>query len=280
MSGENRWIPPMAVRCSAVLHAGVGVASMAWPGHWPYAAGVLALNHVVLATAGLLPRSHLLGANVTRLPTLAAAHGQIALTFDDGPHPEVTPRVLDLLEQAGAHASFFCIGQQVERHVSLAREILRRGHSIENLTYSHPHLFSTFGPKRMAREVALAQDRISQATGQSPRFFRAVAGLRNPFLDWVLHQQGLRLVHWSRRGYDTNTPSADTVLARLCRNLAAGDILLMHDGNGAKMPSGQSVTLVVLAQLLTQLKLSGLHSVALPQALPFCVDRAVDTQYK
>ena len=264
----NRWRPPAALRWSAAAHAGAGAAWLAWPGLWPYWLGSLALNHAVLATAGLLPRSTLLGPNTTRLPAAAAARAQVALTFDDGPHPQHTPRVLDMLDAAGARASFFGIGTQVERHARLAREIIQRGHSIENHTDSHPVLFATYGPRRMAREVAQAQDRIAQVTGCAPRFFRAVAGLRNPFLDRVLHQQGLQLVHWSRRGLDTNTPSADKVLARLTRGLAAGDILLMHDGHSAATPSGPPVALVVLPQLLARLQAAGLHSVSLTTALP------------
>lgn len=264
----DRWHAPAALQCSAVIHAGAGAAWVASPGLWPYWLGALALNHAVLTTAGLLPRSSLLGPNITRLPDAAARRAQVALTFDDGPNPQNTPRVLDLLDAAGARASFFCVGAQVEKYPALAREILQRGHSLENHTDSHPVLFSTYGPKRMTREVVQAQDRIAQITGRAPRFFRAVAGLRNPFLDWVLHQQGLQLVHWTRRGYDTNTSSADTVLARLSHQMAAGDILLMHDGHSASTSSGQPVALEVLPQLLARLRAAGLHSVSLPMALP------------
>lgn len=192
----------------------------------------------------------------------------MALTFDDGPHPEVTPQVLDLLDQAGIQASFFCIGQKVEQHARLAREIVQRGHSIENHTDSHPALFSLMGPARMALEVGQAQDRISQVIGRAPRFFRAVAGLRNPFLDWVLHRQRLQLVHWTRRGYDTNTSDPAKVFSRLNRGLAAGDILLLHDGHSASTHEGQAVSLVVLKRLLAQLQILGLTSVSLPVALP------------
>ena len=257
----------MALQASAALHAGAGLAWLAAPGLWPYWLGGLVANHAVLTTAGLLPRSTLLGPNVTKLPLAGAQSGQVAITFDDGPHPENTPRVLDMLDAAGAKASFFCLGTLVEKHAALAREVVRRGHSIENHTDRHPVLFSTFGPGRMAREVAQAQDRIAQVTGRAPQYFRAVAGLRNPFLDRVLHQQGLQLVHWTRRGYDTNTPNPATVLARLTRGLAAGDILLMHDGHSAPTATGQPVALVVLPQLLAQVQAQGLQSVALPTAL-------------
>ena len=257
----------MALQASAALHAGAGLAWLAAPGLWPYWLGGLVANHAVLTTAGMLPRSTLLGPNVTKLPLAGVQSGQVAITFDDGPHPENTPRVLDMLDAVGAKASFFCLGTLVEKHAALAREVVRRGHSIENHTDRHPVLFSTFGPGRMAREVAQAQDRIAQVTGRVPQYFRAVAGLRNPFLDRVLHQQGLQLVHWTRRGYDTNTPNPATVLARLTRGLAAGDILLMHDGHSAPTATGQPVALAVLPQLLAQVQAQGLQSVALPTAL-------------
>ena len=263
----NRWRPPAAIQCSAAIHAGAAAAWLAWPGQWAWCLGALVANHAVLTTAGLLPRSSLLGPNMTKLPLAPGQSALVAITFDDGPHPENTPRVLDMLDAAGATASFFCIGHKVEQHGALAREMLARGHTIENHTDSHPVLFSTYGPGRMAREVAAAQDRIAQVTGRAPHYFRAVAGLRNPFLDRVLHQQGLQLVHWTRRGYDTNTPDAAKVLARLTHNLAAGDILLMHDGHSAATPSGQPVALAVLPQLLARVQAAGLQAVSLDGAL-------------
>jgi hypothetical protein len=93
-----------------------------------------------------------------------------------------------------------------------------------------------------------------------------VAGLRNPFLDPVLHGLGLRLATWSRRGFDTRESDPDKVLRRLSQGLAAGDILLLHDGNAARTASGQALILAVLPALLDAIRTQGLNPVTLAQA--------------
>ncbi len=261
------WRPSLFLRLSAALHGLALLGVLAWPAHWPIWLGLVLANHVVISTAGLWPRSRLLGANLTRLPPQAAARAEVALTFDDGPDPAVTPQVLDLLDAAGARASFFCVGEQLRRHPDLARDIVRRGHQIENHTDTHPHLFAAMGWRRMAAQVAGGQQAVNAITGRAPRFFRAVAGLRNPWLDPILARQGLQLAAWTRRGYDTRQSNADAVLARLTRGLAAGDVLLLHDGHAARTASGQPVVLAVLPRLLDALRAQGLRSVPLAEAV-------------
>jgi peptidoglycan/xylan/chitin deacetylase (PgdA/CDA1 family) len=179
----------------------------------------------------------------------------VALTLDDGPNPDVTPKVLDMLDAFNAKASFFCPGHAVEAYPHLAREIIRRGHSIENHSYGHKHHFSVMGMGSLRRDIAKAQETISQVTGYHPTYFRAPVGLRSPLLDPVLQSLNLRLVSW------TNDPV--TVLARLERNLCAGDILLLHDGNSAATKDGTPVVLEVLPRLLAVLHSAGLKAVAL-----------------
>ncbi len=260
------WRPSPFLQLSAAAHLGAAVGAVIAPPLWPVWLGAVAADHTVAAVAGLLPRSRLLGPNLTRLPASAAARGEVALTFDDGPDPEVTPQVLDLLEAAGQHASFFCIAERVRRHPVLARDIVRRGHLIENHTDTHPHLFATYGPRGMARQIDAAQSTLQDILGRAPRFFRAVAGLRNPFLDPVLARRGLRLASWTRRPYDTRTGDAGLVLQRLVKGLAAGDILLMHDGHSARSGAGRAVILDALPPLLARLRQEGLRSVTLQTA--------------
>ena len=262
------WRPSLVLRLSAALHGLALLAMLAWPSQWPVWLGWVVANHVILATAGLWPRSRLLGSNLTRLPPEAAARGEVALTFDDGPDPLVTPQVLAQLDAAGARATFFCVGDQLRRHPDLARDIVRRGHHIENHTDTHPNLFAAMGWRRMAQQVAGGQAAVEAVTGRAPRFFRAVAGLRNPWLDPILARQGLRLAAWTRRGYDTRTGDAEAVYQRLTRGLAAGDVLLMHDGHAARTPSGQPVVLAVLPRVLAALQAQGLRCVPLADAVP------------
>ncbi len=262
------WKPTPTVKLSIATHAAAGIGLLAAPVEWPWALGAVALNQIVLTAAGLLPRTSLLGANITRLPVAAAARREIALTIDDGPDPEVTPRVLDLLDAAGAKASFFCIGRRARQHPELCRAIVARGHSVENHGDSHSWVFATFGWRRMLADITSAQATLTGITGQAPRFFRPTAGLRNPLLDPILARLDLRLASWTRRPYDTQDGNPQHILDRLTRDLAAGDILLLHDGHAAPTAAGEPVILAVLPTLLKTLADAGLQPVTLPAALP------------
>ena len=236
---------------------------LADPGKWPWVLAALAANHLVLTAVGLWPRSTWLGPNWTCLPPASAARGEIALTIDDGPHPEVTPQVLDLLDRHGVKASFFCIGSEAARYPELCKAIVARGHAIENHTQHHPHHFAFLGPTGLRREIQAAQDTFGAITGRLPVFFRAPAGLRNPFLDPVLARLGLHLAAWTRRGFDTRSADPLVVNRRLTQGLKAGAILLLHDGNSARSSDGVPVILAVLPMLLEAAAAAGLHFVRL-----------------
>ena len=261
-----RWPWPPLLRASVGLHAAAGGAALLIPGALPWALGGLVLNHAGLTLAGLWPRSGVLGPNVTRLP--GSAGRVVALTIDDGPDPEITPAVLDLLDEHGAVATFFCIAERARRHPALLRRIVERGHSVQNHSRTRRHDFSLRGPRALAREIGAAQDLLADLSGVRPHAFRAPAGLRNPMLDPVLHRLGLHLVSWTRRGFDTRDADPARVLARLTRGLAAGDILLLHDGNARHTAGGRAVLLEVLPPLLRRLRDAALQPVSLATALP------------
>jgi peptidoglycan-N-acetylglucosamine deacetylase len=263
----RHWSPSPLLCASAALHLSAAAALLLRPHSWPWALGAVAANHCGLAAAGLWPRSRLLGPNWTRLPTNGALAGGVAITIDDGPDPDVTPQVLSQLADYRAQATFFCIGERVERYADLARDIVSRGHDIENHSQRHRHNFSLMGPGSMSAEISRGQDSIQRVTGSSPRFFRAPAGLRNPFLDPVLTRLQLRLVSWTRRGFDTVNPNADAVYRRLTNGLQGGDILLLHDGNAARSRSGKPVILEVLPQLLDAMAQKQLRPVTLRSAI-------------
>jgi len=262
-----RWRPPLLVKASVVWHVAACVAAAAMPTAWPWAVGAIVLNHALLIGAAIWPRATWLDGNLVRLPAAAIERREIALTFDDGPDPDVTPRILDLLDAAHVRATFFPIAAEAQRHPALVREIVRRGHSVQNHTQRHVHHFSLLGPRRMAAEIGTAQRTLADLTGHEPRFFRAPAGVRNPLLGPLLQRFDLRLVSWTRRGYYTVHGSPARVLERLVRGLAAGDILLLHDGNAARAADGVPVSLAVLPALLAAIAQRGLHAVTLPQAL-------------
>jgi peptidoglycan/xylan/chitin deacetylase (PgdA/CDA1 family) len=254
------------IRGSVALHALAAGALILRPQLWPWALAAVVADHLTITAAGLWPRASLLGPNLTRLPQRAAARGEIAITIDDGPDPEVTPAVLALLDRHAVRASFFCVGERIARHPQLAREIVARGHGLENHSQHHLHRFSLLGPRALRAEIAGAQESIAFATGAAARFFRAPAGLRNPFLEPELARAGLQLVSWTRRGFDTVTSDPDRVLARLLKGLAAGDILLLHDGHAARAGGGAPVILTVLPPLLAAVRTAGLEPVTLGAA--------------
>ena len=258
---------PWLVRLSLFVHVAALLVVLIHPAGWPWALAALLANHALLSTTGLLPRCNWLGANWTRLPAAAAARGEVALTIDDGPDPLVTPAVLDLLDHHGAKATFFCVGQQAARFPELCRDMVRRGHTIENHRQHHRHNFSLLGPGGFYRELEAAQATLTGLSGTRPLFFRAPAGLRNPFLDVVLHRLDLRLASWTRRAYDTRMGDPATVLRRLTAGLQAGDILLLHDRHAALTPGGIPVILEVLPQLLDAIRHAGLRPVTLREAL-------------
>jgi peptidoglycan/xylan/chitin deacetylase (PgdA/CDA1 family) len=262
----RRWRPAPALRLSAALHVAGAAALVAAPSSWPWVLGGIAANHAALAVAGFLPRSRLLGPNLARLPESAARRAEIALTFDDGPDPAVTPRVLDALDAARLKATFFLIGERAARHPALAREIVRRGHAAENHSHRHSTAFGWYGLGRARREIEAAQGAIADATGVAPVYFRAPFGIRNPLLDPVLARLGLRYVSWTRRGFDTVARDPQRVLDRLTRGLTAGDILLLHDGVAARPRDGGVHALAVLPALAARLAERGFRSVNLRDA--------------
>jgi peptidoglycan/xylan/chitin deacetylase (PgdA/CDA1 family) len=261
----KRWRLSPALRVSLLLHAAAAVLLATHPDAWLWGLAVLGANHLALFLAVLCPRGQLLGPNLVRLPAPAVRRREIALTFDDGPDPEVTPRVLELLDRYQAKASFFCIGEKAAAHPELVKEIAHRGHSVENHSYHHHSAFAFFGISRLKREVDAAQEIVATITGRPPVFFRAPAGFRSPLLDPVLASRGLRYVSWTRRGFDAVSGNSTRILRDLTRGLAAGDVLLMHD----RVP----VVLSVLPALLEQIAAQGLKTVTLASA---CADERVE----
>lgn len=266
-ANRRPWRPAPLLCGSAAVHLGAAGAMLAQPESLGLALAAIGASHAAMCAAGLWPRSQWLGPNLLRLPP--SAHDCVALTFDDGPDPALTPRVLDMLEQHGARATFFCVGQRAAAHPELVREIVRRGHAVENHSMYHRLHFSVFGPGRMLRDISAAQQVLTDLTGQAPRFFRAPAGLRNPFLEPVLCRLGLQLATWTRRGFDTRCGDhAAHVARRLTGKLAGRDILLLHDGNSGTDAAGNAHCATVLPGLLAAIEQAGLRCVTLRSEVP------------
>lgn len=156
---------------------------------------------------------------------------QVALTFDDGPDPRSTPRLLDILREAKIPAAFFCIGKNVAAYPELAARIVREGHLLENHTYHHSNFTNFFSVNRLQQEMINTRDAIRKSSGAVAAYFRPPMGLSNPRTFRAARLERLQVVGWSIRSLDTITREPGKIVARIRRKLHGGAIVLLHDGN-------------------------------------------------
>ena len=217
------------------------------PPSLPFALGVLG-GYVGLVTVGVLfMRLGMFLEVTTRGP--GGARG-VALTFDDGPHPEHTRRVLDSLDAFGAKAAFFVIGRKADAHPELVREIARRGHALGVHGYSHDRFFSLRSRRRVRRDLRRAVAALERITGERPRLFRPPIGHLSPAIAGVARELGLRAVGWSVRGLDGwRGARARRVAARVRAGLRDGAIVLLHDAAECddRVPAGVEALDAILA---------------------------------
>jgi len=180
----------------------------------------------------------------------------IWLTIDDGPHSEDTPQLLKLLKKHNARATFFVIGQEVQKHPELARAILRDGHTLANHTQTHPALhFWSYLVTRFSREIDQCARSVHAATGEAPRWFRAPAGMANPVLHFLLRDRGMSLIGWSARGFDGLLYNTDAMSKRICNAIQPGAIILLHEGRRDRQ--GRPINLILAESVLTRLSAEG-----------------------
>ncbi len=194
----------------------------------------------------LMPRCALFGPMIKRLPSDA---NHALLTIDDGPHPEHTPAILDILDQHGIKALFFLIGERAAQHPELVREIVARGHEIGNHTQTHPAAtFWALRPGVLWREVSACQETLSAICPQQPpRFFRPPAGHHNVFLSVIVRALGLKMMLWSARGFDGVLQDVAAITQRVRRRLQPGSIVLIHEATPVAVAVAQSVAQMMAA---------------------------------
>jgi peptidoglycan/xylan/chitin deacetylase (PgdA/CDA1 family) len=183
------------------------------------------------------------------------SNNQIAITFDDGPLPYLTPRVLDILKQYNAPATFFCIGKRIAKHPEILQQVHAQGHIIGNHTFSHGKYFDLQSAGRMSEELKQTDDAIEKAIGFKPRFFRPPYGVTNPNLAKAISRGGYITMGWSVRSFDTITPDAEKLFNRVVNQLKGGDIILFHDYCES--------TITILPRLLDHINKIGLKVVRL-----------------
>jgi len=209
----------------------------------------------IAAWGAFHPRSQLFG------PTVRSTGPACSLTFDDGPNPRVTPRLLSLLDKYQVPATFFVLGKYVREHASLAGEILAGKHALGNHTYSHPSL--VFWSRRgIIDELNRCEDAVFQATGARTACVRPPFGFRGPQFGSAARQAGFsKIVMWSINGRDWKPQPARNVVARL-EKVRRGDIVLLHDGDHRTFNADRGPMLEALEFWLPRWKDSGMQFVS------------------
>jgi peptidoglycan/xylan/chitin deacetylase (PgdA/CDA1 family) len=193
--------------------------------------------------------------------TLVAARqpGELALTFDDGPNPAWTPRLLDMLAAENVHATFFMVGRFAEAEKALARRVLEGGHLIGNHTWSHPNLSRTRS-SRIREELQRASDSLAQILGQPIRYFRPPYGARRPVALRSAREIGLVPVLWNAMTTDWKEPSADLIAQRLMRKIERNKshgwatTIVLHDGRHKELGANRGPSVSAASQLISHYK--------------------------
>ncbi|MBL9205610.1 MAG: polysaccharide deacetylase family protein [Opitutaceae bacterium] len=195
--------------------------------HPIWVGAVLVVTGLPLAWALLVPGAQGLGPVVTRFET---ERREVWLTIDDGPDPEDTPRVLEVLARHRAHATFFVVGERADRHLPLIQEIVHRGHEVAHHTHTHPE--ATFWCARSGRVERELDDTLAVLSpiGVVPRWFRAPVGIKNVFLWTATAARGMRVVGWTVRSWDSVARDPEAVAKLVLRRVRPGSILLFHEG--------------------------------------------------
>jgi peptidoglycan/xylan/chitin deacetylase (PgdA/CDA1 family) len=223
-------------------------------------AGFLAL----LADGVGRPGSTVFYPTVTRGPR---DRRRVALTFDDGPDPEVTPAVLDSLARHEASATFFSIGRSLEQHPQLARRLVAEGHELGNHSWRHSRWQNFLGAAGHTREIERGEQAIAAVTGSQARpLYRPPIGLKSPQLARAASRSGLTLVAWSLHSHDTRITDPEQIASSVLKKIRPGDIVLMHDGHdrpGQHRPASARA----LPTILRGLREEGLQCVTVSKLL-------------
>jgi peptidoglycan-N-acetylglucosamine deacetylase len=217
------------------------------------------------------PRSQLFGATIRD----TASPLQFALTFDDGPNPAITPRLLDLLDKFDAKATFFVVGKFIRECPQLVREISLRRHVVGNHTQTHPNLF-WLSPGAIRSEIRQCQEALQDTLGNPARYFRPPYGLRNPWVVSAARELGMQTVMWTLLPGDWHERPVEWLIPRLqpiannARHAAqrrSGDVLCLHDGAHRQLNGDRTRTLAALEYWLPRWRDLGLKFVTIAEAV-------------
>ena len=230
---------------------------------------IAALGAVGVAAVGALVHgtyhrnSPIFGAALGSLPLRTGGEPIVALTFDDGPNPEATPRILDALAATGTVATFFLLGRHVERWPALAERVAAEGHVVGNHGWFHRKLH-TQSPASVRRDLELGTAAIIGATGVRPAVFRAPHGFRAPWVSRIARSLGQRTIGWSLGVWDSALPGVDAIVERTVTGTRPGSILLLHDGDGYDASGDRTQTAAAVPRIIDALKARDYRFVGVP----------------
>ena len=194
-----------------------------WKGIFFIIISILFLTHLIYCSANICSQAY-----IKTLCKAKTNEKKIAITFDDGPDPEITPKVLDLLDQYNAKATFFCIGNNIETNHDLLKLIDQKGHLIGNHTYSHETWFDLYSSQKMKSDIEKTTGLIFETIGKKPKLFRPPYGVTNPALKKAIKALNFHTIGWSIRSLDT-VNKVEKTFNRVKKKLSSGDIILFHD---------------------------------------------------
>jgi peptidoglycan-N-acetylglucosamine deacetylase len=216
----------------------------------------------VAAAHGAFHRnSFVFGRALGRLPT---RDKKVALTFDDGPNPDATPRILDILSAERVPATFFLLGRHVEHYPEIARRVAASGQTLGNHGYYHRKLHNR-GPRYVRRDLQMGTQAIVDATGCRPELFRAPHGFRSPWVTSIASSLGQRTVGWTLGVWDSDRPGAEEIARRAIAGCSPGTILLLHDGDAYDLHGDRRQTAEALPRIIREMKERGYEFVSLPR---------------
>jgi len=181
---------------------------------------------------------------------------ELYLTFDDGPSPSATEKILEILDNQAVPATFFMVGQHVERFPDIARRVGESRHGVGNHTYHHLKLHLQ-GPRRIHLEMERGHAVIVSYAGRIPRLFRSPHGYRNPFVSLMAHRLGYAAIGWTFGVWDSAQPGAEVIRSRMRKRLRPGAILLLHDGDGSDQKGDRRQTAAALPGIIADAKAGG-----------------------
>lgn len=246
----------------------------------------LSLAGIVLAAgaflAGVLPNNQIYGPITAQLPALdktsfissraegaaklSVPYKSVALTFDDGPNPVYTEKILAVLAAEQVHATFFVIGEHARQYPDLVRMEIEQGHEVGVHTDQHKDVIR-MNRTELAADLSQASEAVEQAAGRRPQYFRPPHGFRDPMILAETARQGMTLVNWSVMSRDWTNPGVQTLVERMEKAITPGAIILLHDGAGLKQVEPREQTVEAVQIVIRKLKAEGYQFVTLSEAL-------------